>query len=200
MQRQFQHLDQVEVAGEDVGLLAEGPGLDAAAAAAGPGVLQRLALADLLLDHRVGVEDRGEAVAVADHPQGVLEQGVGRLAGELQVAAGLQQVHLVDDLQQQVRDLVGAVRAVGQQPAEVDVGEIGVGAALGRGHADLGRRRMVVELDEEGLQQFPGLLAASACRRPGPGGRTAAGAGRDGPGLNESQPFSSVITARWQNQ
>ena len=115
VQRQLQHLHQVEVAGEDVGLLAEGPDLDAAAAPAGPGVFERLALAELLLDHGVGVEDRREAVALADDAQGVLQQGVGRLARELQVAAGLQQVHLVDDVQQQVRQLVRAVRAVGQQ-------------------------------------------------------------------------------------
>ena len=92
-------------------------------------------------------------------PQRLLQAGVGRLARELHVAAGLQEVHLVDDLQQQVRQLVGAVRAVGQQPAEIDVGKIGVGAALLGRHADLGRRRMVVELDEESLQQLAGRLA-----------------------------------------
>ena len=103
VQGQLQHLQQVEVAGEDVGLLAEGAHLHAAGAAALAGVLQGLALAQLLLHHRVGVEQRGEAVAVADDLQGVLEHGVGGLAGDLQVAAGLQQVHLLDDLQQQVR-------------------------------------------------------------------------------------------------
>ena len=49
VQRQLEDLHQVEVAGEDEGLLAEGPRLDAAAATAGPGVRQRLALAELLL-------------------------------------------------------------------------------------------------------------------------------------------------------
>ena len=67
-------------------------------------------------------------------------------------------MHLVDDVQKQVGDLVRSVRAVGQQAAEVDVGEIGVGAAFGGRHPDLGRRGMVVELDEKGFQQFPRLL------------------------------------------
>ena len=57
VQRQFQHLHQIEVAGEDVGLLAERARFDATAATAGSGVLQRLALAHLLLDHCIGIED-----------------------------------------------------------------------------------------------------------------------------------------------
>ncbi len=67
------HLGQVEVAGEDVGLLAEGAHLHAAAAAAGARVLEGLALAQLLLHDGVGVEERREAVALGDHPQGVLQ-------------------------------------------------------------------------------------------------------------------------------
>ena len=115
VQRQFQHLHQIEVASEDVGLLAESARFDATAAAAGPGVFQRLALANLFLHDRIGVEDRREAIAVANHPQRMLQHRVRRLARQLQVAAGLQQVHLVDDLQQQVGDLVRAVGAVRQQ-------------------------------------------------------------------------------------
>ena len=51
------------------------------------------------------------------------------------------------------------LRAIAQQAADVDVGEVGVGAALGRGDADLGRGRVVVELDEEALQQLAGGFA-----------------------------------------
>ena len=110
------------------------------------------------------------------------EQRLGRLARKLQVAAGLQEVHFLDHVQQQVGQLVGAVRAVGQQPAQVDVGEVGVGAAfLGR-HAHLGRRRVVVELDEEGFQQLPGRLARQrAVGQPALVERQA-GAGRGGRG------------------
>ena len=53
---------------------------------------------------------------------------------------------------------VGAVGAVGQQPADIDIGEVRVGAALLGRHADLGRRGVVVELDEEGLQQLAGRI------------------------------------------
>ena len=49
---------------------------------------------------------------------------------------------------------------VGQQAADVDVGEVGVGAAFRRGgDADLGRRGMVVELDEEAFEQLAGGFA-----------------------------------------
>ena len=73
---------------------------------------------------------------------------------QLDVRRGLQQAHLVDHLEDQVRDVVDAVAAVSLQAAVADVGEVGVGAALGRRHADLGRRRLVVELHPEALEQF----------------------------------------------
>jgi hypothetical protein len=66
VQGQLQDLGHVQVAGQDVGLLAEGPGLDAAGAAALAGVLHGLADAHLLHDHGVGVEDGRVAVALAD--------------------------------------------------------------------------------------------------------------------------------------
>ena len=47
----------------------------------------------------------------------------------------------------------------GVDAADVDLGEIGVGAALGGGHAHLGRGGLVVELDPEALQQLFGLFA-----------------------------------------
>ena len=182
VQREFQHLHQVEVAGEDVGFLAERAHLDAARAAALAGVLQRLALAELFFDHGVGVEERGEAVAVADDAQRVLQHRVGRLAGDLHVAARLQQVHLVDDVEQEVRHLVRAVAAVAQQAGEVDVGEVGVGAALGRRHAHLRRRGVVVELDEEALEQLARRLARERAVGEALPRRRARGAGRGGPG------------------
>ena len=48
-------------------------------AAAGARVLERLALPQLLLDDGVGVEERREAVALADDAQGVLQQASGVL-------------------------------------------------------------------------------------------------------------------------
>ena len=87
-----------------------------------------------------------------------------------------------------------------QQAADVDVGEVRVGAALSRRHADLRRGGVIVELDEEAFEQLARPIRVVSVPSARPLRRTAAGAGRDGPGLNESQPFSSVITARWQNQ
>ncbi len=49
--------------------------------------------------------------------------------------------------------------AVAEHPAQVEVGEVGVGAAFGGGHTDLGRGRMVVELDEKAFEQFAGRFA-----------------------------------------
>ena len=66
VQRDLEHLRQVEVAGQDVGFLAERAGLDAAARAARARVLDALALAQQLLDDHVGVEDRRLAPALAD--------------------------------------------------------------------------------------------------------------------------------------
>ena len=43
---------------------------------------------------------------------------------------------------------------------DVDIGEIGVGAAFLQCDADFRRRRLVDELDPEALQQFLGLFAA----------------------------------------
>src|SRR5690606_8260078 len=112
--------------------------------------------AELFLHDGVGVEQAGEAVALAQDAQGVLEQGVGRFARQLEVGAGLQQVHLIDDVQQQVRELVRSIRTVAQQAADVDVREIRVSAAFGGGDADLGRGGVIVELDEEAFQQLAG--------------------------------------------
>ena len=48
------------------------------------------------------------------------------------------------------------VGTVGQKSAEVEVGEVGVGPALGRRHSDLRGRKVVVELDEEALEELAG--------------------------------------------
>ena len=46
-----------------------------------------------------------------------------------------------------------------EEPAEVDVREVGIGPALRRGDPDLGRGRVVVELDEEALEELSRTLA-----------------------------------------
>ena len=159
---ELEQLRQVEVAGQNIRLFAEGARFDTAAGAALAGVFHGFALANQFLDHGIGVEDRGKTIALADDLEPCSEESVRVLRRELEIIRRLKEVHLVDDLEQQVRDFVDSVFPIAAESAKVDVGEIGVGAALGGGHPDLGRRRVVVELDEETAEQFLGLVAAQA--------------------------------------
>ena len=159
VQGQFQDLGDVKVARQDVGFLAEGARFDAARAAAFAGVLHGLADADLLHDHGVGVEDGRVAVAVLDDARRGLEEGVGGLLADVDAGLGLQEAQFVHDLEDEVGDVAHAVGTVAPQAAQVDVGEVVVGAAfLGR-DADLGRGGMVVDLDPQAAEQFLGRLA-----------------------------------------
>ena len=162
VQRQLQHLRDVEVAGQDERLLAERAHLDAAGRAAVPRILHALAHPHQLLDDQVGVEDGRLAEPGADDLAGALDEAVGVLAADLDGAAGLEQPHLLDHVQHQVGDVAHAVGAVGHDAARVDLREVGVGAALGRGDAHLRRRGLVVELDPEALEQFLGRVAGQA--------------------------------------
>ena len=169
VQRDLEHLGQVEVAGEDVGLLAERAHFHAAARAAQRAHPPRTCpAAPVPATIRSALKIDGWPKPVRMISRGALDEAVGVLLADLDVETGLQQAHLFDHVEQQVGDLVDAVRAIGLQAADVDLREVGVGAALGRGHAHLGRRGLVVELDPEALQQLLGLTRASACRRPGP--------------------------------
>ena len=162
MQRQLQDLRKVEVPGKDAGLFPERTRLHAAAAPSATRILCRLTDPQLLLDYHFGVEQRGKSVAAPDHLQRTRQYAVRCLAGQQEVRARLQQVHLLDHVQQQIRHLVRTVGCVGKQSAETDVGEVGVGAALGRRDSDFRRRRVVVELDEQRLEQFSRRLAGEA--------------------------------------
>ena len=110
-------------------------------------------------DDGLGVEDRGLPEAGADDAARAFDEGVGVLLAHLDGGAGLQQAHLFDDVEDEEGHVVDAVAAVGAHAADVDLREVGVGAALGRRHADFGRRGLVVELDPEAVQQFLGLVA-----------------------------------------
>ena len=170
VERDLQHLGHVEVAGQAVVLLAERARFDTAAGAAVARILDTLAGADHLLHDHVGVEDGGLAEAGADDLGRALDEAIRVLLAQLHRRTGLEQPHLLDDVEQQIGDVVDRVGAVGLDAAGVDLGEIGVGAALGRGDADLGRGRLVVELDPEAVQQFLGLLTgqrAVSQTRPG---------------------------------
>ena len=158
VQREFKAFRHVEITGEDVSLLAERADFHAAAAAAGARVFQAFALAQLFLHDSVGVENGRETVALAHDAQRVFKKMIGTFPRKLDVRARLEQVHVLDDFQQEVGNFIGAIRAVAEQAADVDVREIRVGAALGGGHADFRRRRMVVELDKKTFQKFAGAL------------------------------------------
>ena len=165
VQGQLEHLGHVQVAGQVVIFLAKGADLDAAAGAAGPRVGHRLALAHQLLHRGVGVEHRGLAEPGADDARRALDKRVGALFTDLDRGAWLQEAHLFDHVQDQVGHLVDPVRAVLPHPAGVDLGKIGIGAALGGGDAHLGRGGLVVELDPETVQQLFRRLAGQRALR-----------------------------------
>ena len=183
VQRDFQDLGQVEIAGQDVGLFAECAGLHAAGSAAGARILDRLALPQQLFHHHVGVEDRRLTPALADDLQAAFA-GNGRGSCVLSCI-------FEEGCSSRISSMTSSIRYVssltpeepsGRQAAGVDVAEVGVGAALGRGHSHLGRRRLVVELHPETLEQFSGLLARERAVRQAALVERDTGAGRDGRG------------------
>ena len=66
VQRYLQNLWRIQVARQQVGLLAEGTHLDATRTAALAGILQRLALTHEFLNIGIGIEDAGVAVSLTD--------------------------------------------------------------------------------------------------------------------------------------
>ncbi len=104
------------------------------------------------MDDEVGIKDRGLAKARAYDAGRAPDKAVRVLFADLDRRAGLEQPHLLDDVQDKVGDIAHGIGTVHVQAAGVDLGEIGIGAALGGRHADLGRGRLVVELDPQALQ------------------------------------------------
>ena len=135
------------------------PRLDAARGAALSGVLDALAHAGLRRHDLVRVEERGIARTAPHDAASGLDQAIGRARAHLDVGLGLKELEFVEDLEGDVRHLARAVGAVALDAAQIDVREIVVGAALGRGHSDLGRRGSIVDLDPEAGKEFLGLLA-----------------------------------------
>jgi hypothetical protein len=154
VERHLQHLGQVEVAGEVVVLLAEGADLDAAARPAAPRVRQRLPLPHQLLHDEIGIEDGGLPEPRPHDARRPVHEAVGVPLADQNRRARLQQPHLRHHVEEQECDVVHAVPSIRRQPAQADLREVGVGAALRRRHPHLGRRRLVVELDPQAVQQF----------------------------------------------
>ncbi len=156
---QFQHFGQVEVAGEDIGFFAERADLHATAGAAVACVGHGFAHTDQLLDDQVAVEDGRLAEAGADDPGRSFDEPVRILLGHLDRGTRLHEPHLLDHIQDQVGHVVDAVGAVLLHAAGVDLGEVGVRAALGGRDPNLGRGRLVVEFHPQALEQLLRLLA-----------------------------------------
>src|SRR5659263_308564 len=109
MQGHFEDLGQVQVASEDIRFTAERTGFDTAGNAVHASIDDRLALAEEFLDNHVGIEDRGLTPAFADDLGGTPEEAVRTLAAELDVRGRLEQVHVIDDVEQEIADVVHAV-------------------------------------------------------------------------------------------
>ena len=88
-----------------------------------------------------------------------LEEAVGCFLADVYAGLGLKELQFVDHFEDEVGDVAGAVGTVAFQAAQVDVGEVVVGAAFLGGDADLGRGRMVVDLDPQAREQFLGGLS-----------------------------------------
>src|SRR5450830_1527901 len=123
MQGHFENLGQVQVAGENVRFTAERTGFDTAGNAAHASIDDRLALAEEFLNDHVGIEDRGLTPAFADDLSGTPEEAVRTLAAELDVRGRLEQVHVVDDVEQEITEVVHTVRAIGAQSTHIDIGK-----------------------------------------------------------------------------
>ena len=98
----FKDFRRVEVAGEQVSLLAEGPHLDAPGAAPFPCVLDGLSRPHHLLHVGVGVEERGIAVALSDDFDAFEQEVVRRVVGDVDAQARLQLVQFLLDFQNHI--------------------------------------------------------------------------------------------------
>ena len=140
VQGDFEHLGQIEITGEEIGLAAESPGfLHATAASPLAGIFHRLSLTHQFLNNGIGVENRGLAEPGTHDFKGPADKAVGILLAELHHGGGLQETHLLDHIKDQVAEFVDRVAAVGLHPAHIDQGEIHIGVALLGRHAGLGR-------------------------------------------------------------
>ena len=164
VQGQFENLRPVQIPRETAALLAMGTDGDASAGPAVAGILQGFALMQQLLHDHIGTEHRWLAKARAHHLAGSPQKCVRVARGQLNAAAGLRQTHFLHDVENHEGDLVDRILAPGIDPADIDQGKVGVGAALLLGDSHLRRCRLIVELDPEAAQQFPSF---GSRQRPG---------------------------------
>ena len=159
VQRNLQNLRRVQIARQQIGLLAEGAHLDAARATTLASILERLAVAHEFLDVGVGIEDAGVAVSLANHLDAFDEEVVGGILCYVDGETRLQLVQLLLNLQNHVRQLVGGTASFAVHATYINIREVVVGAALQCRDTHLRRRRLVVELDPQARQQFLCVVA-----------------------------------------
>ncbi len=76
------------------------------------------------------------------------------LFADLNGGRRLKQAHIFDHIQQQIRYIIDAIRTIGAEAADVDLGEIGIRPALGSSHSHFGRCRLVIEFDPEAMEKL----------------------------------------------
>ncbi len=79
---------------------------------------------------------------------------MGGLAADLHVGAGLEQLHVIHAVQNQIAHIVDAIGAVRSNTAGVDVGKVGIGAAFLECNTYLRRSGLVVEFYPQTFQKF----------------------------------------------
>ena len=150
----FQYLGSVQIPCEDIGFLAKSTHFNATRTTSFIGILLRLSLTNEFLRVGVRIEDRRVAVTLTNHFGSSHHKLVGCDLAYMDAQTWLQLMQFLLHLQNDIGKLVHRIVAILVDAADVDVGEVVVGAALQRRDAHFRRGRLVVELDPEAGNQF----------------------------------------------
>ena len=159
MECNLQDLRCIQIACQQIGLLAKSTDFDAARTASLAGILHRLPCPYHLLHISVWIEDGWIAVTLTNHLDTFQQEVVGGVLCDMYRQSRLQLMQFLLDFQNHIGEFVGSTLTVAVHAADIDIGEVVIGAAFESRHAHLWRRRLVVELDPQATEQFLGLLA-----------------------------------------
>ena len=162
VKRDFKDFRSVEIACEQISLLAEGSHFDTSAASAFTCVFERFARTYHFLDVGVGVEDRRIAVSLTDDLKSCFKELVGSVLGNMDGQTWLQLMEFFLDFKNHVRNLVGSALSVAFHSTDIDISEVVVCTRFQCGDTYLRRCRLVVELYPEAGEQFLGCVACQA--------------------------------------
>ena len=129
-QRQLQYFGNVEIAGKDIGLVAEGSRLHTAAGSSLSGILDALSRIQQFLDNSLRIIKGRLPPALSGYFTGLLQKILRRFPADLHIGAWLKQLHFIHAFQNQIADFVHAVLPVRRNAARIDVGKIRIGAAF----------------------------------------------------------------------